>query len=123
MYKCHEGHEIHELYHRLDFRCDCGTGRMTEVCQLEDKENPKDFDNTGNKYDNSNFFDIYCHCNKRYNDGLNALKSGHFMLQCYNCEDWIHNDHMLPVQEQVLPEEYILICRKCITHGITQSSS
>jgi len=39
MYKCHEGHEIHELYHRLNFKCDCGNSRMPLPCELEDKDN------------------------------------------------------------------------------------
>ena len=32
MIHCHENHEIHELYQKVDFRCDCGNGRMPFSC-------------------------------------------------------------------------------------------
>ena len=34
MYNCHEGHDVIELYSKLDFRCDCGNGRMPQACKL-----------------------------------------------------------------------------------------
>jgi len=43
--QCHDGHEVFELGQRLDFRCDCGNGRMPQACLLnaekEDHENLK----------------------------------------------------------------------------------
>jgi len=35
MLHCHDGHEVHELYSKLDFRCDCGNSRMPFACQFE----------------------------------------------------------------------------------------
>ena len=58
MLKCHENHEVNELYARLDFRCDCGNSKMPESCQLNDE---KAYLNEGNKY-GQNFFDGYCYC-------------------------------------------------------------
>ena len=35
MMHCHEGHEVHELYSKLDFRCDCGNGKMPFSCHID----------------------------------------------------------------------------------------
>ena len=36
------------------------------------------------------------------------------MIQCFNCQDWYHNNHLLPpILAKSVPEEYILICRRC----------
>jgi E3 ubiquitin-protein ligase UBR7 len=61
MLSCHEGHEVIELYSRLDFKCDCGNGRMPFSCSLF--ENKEDYENENNYY-NQNFFDSYCNCKK-----------------------------------------------------------
>ena len=117
MMHCHEGHEVHELYSKLDFRCDCGNSRMPWGCQidaenlaikeqqiakLDNKEQgnvdnrqlepcEKDYTNPDNRYSET-FFDIYCHCKKPYSS--EDIKN--FMIQCYVCEDWFHNHHLLP---------------------------
>ena len=66
--------------------------------------------NGENRY-NLTFFDIYCVCRKPHSAEL--IDS--FMLQCYNCEDWFHNQHLLPpMLAKQLPEDYILICRSCL---------
>ena len=37
------------------------------------------------------------------------------MLQCFSCEDWFHNHHLLPpILSKTIGDEYILICRACI---------
>lgn len=61
MYHCHEGHDVIELYSRLNFRCDCGNGRMPLACKLLNEK--LDYENAGNEY-NHNFFDCYCYCKK-----------------------------------------------------------
>ena len=35
MLHCHEGHDVHELYSKLDFRCDCGNSKMPLSCQID----------------------------------------------------------------------------------------
>ena len=35
MIHCHEGHEVHELYSKLDFRCDCGNGKFPYACKID----------------------------------------------------------------------------------------
>jgi hypothetical protein len=90
---------------------------MPELCKLETKDADgkvlvKEYDNDKNRYASKNFFDIYCHCDQPF-DGERDMAPGKFMLQCYNCEDWIHNDHLMPPQMKPISEDYILICRKC----------
>ena len=36
------------------------------------------------------------------------------MIQCFQCEDWFHNKHLLPPILSEPEEEYILICRSCL---------
>lgn len=92
MLHCHQSHEVAELYARVDFRCDCGNGRMPFSCSLlEEKE---DYENDKNTY-NHNFFDLYCYCKQPHQAEL----IDKFMLQCYNCEDWFHNHHLEPKLE------------------------
>lgn len=43
MLLCHEGHDVNELYSKLDFRCDCGNSRFPKSCELN---NEKDYENT-----------------------------------------------------------------------------
>ena len=70
----------------------------------------KDYSNDGNLY-NKTFFDIYCHCKQRHSE----VGTSNFMLQCFNCEDWFHNHHLLPpILSKTIGDEYILICRACI---------
>ena len=35
MMHCHDGHEVHELYSKLDFRCDCGNSKMPYSCHID----------------------------------------------------------------------------------------
>lgn len=58
MLVCHEGHEVDELYSKLDFRCDCGNSRFPKSCDLY---NEKDYENTANYY-NQTYYNLYCHC-------------------------------------------------------------
>jgi hypothetical protein len=37
------------------------------------------------------------------------------MIQCFNCEDWFHNTHLMPpVLTNDIDDKYVLICRRCI---------
>ena len=90
MLTCHEGHEVHELYSKASFKCDCGNSRLPFGCQLTAE---KEYSNDLNRY-NTTFFDIYCHCN--LTSDQNSTVKYNFMAECMNCEDWYHNTHLLP---------------------------
>mmetsp|Transcript_10649 Transcript_10649/g.7956 ORF Transcript_10649/g.7956 Transcript_10649/m.7956 type:complete len:96 (+) Transcript_10649:646-933(+) len=36
-----------------------------------------------------------------------------FMIECFQCEDWFHNNHLTPKLESQIDEKFILICKNC----------
>ncbi|CDW89145.1 loc398523 partial [Stylonychia lemnae] len=110
MLHCHENHEVIELYSKLDFRCDCGNGRMPFSCQLND--NKEDYENEKNYY-NHNFLDSYCYCKKPHTFEI----MDQFMIQCYDCEDWFHNQHLTPALQDQLDDQYFLLCKDCVARN------
>ncbi|KAJ3607171.1 hypothetical protein NHX12_026684 [Muraenolepis orangiensis] len=87
-YKCHEGHDLFELYTKRNFRCDCGNGKFKQQCKLyPDKEKL----NSQNKY-SQNFFGLYCTCQRPYPDPEDQVEDE--MVQCIMCEDWLHGRHL-----------------------------
>ncbi|ALC40087.1 CG15141 [Drosophila busckii] len=109
-YRCHENHELVELYTKRNFRCDCPTLRMgSEKCcvlnpQLEGKQ-PK---NAGNLY-NHNFQGLYCKCKRPYPDPERTTEE--VMLQCAICEDWYHLPH---IQAPAVSEKWLDACSEMI---------
>ncbi|KAM9339176.1 putative E3 ubiquitin-protein ligase UBR7 isoform 1-T2 [Symphorus nematophorus] len=107
-YKCHEGHDLFELYTKRNFRCDCGNRKFTELqCKLHPE---KDEDNSLNKYSH-NFFGVYCTCSRPYPDPEDQVEDE--MIQCVVCEDWLHSRHL----GCVLPDSVELqemICESCM---------
>ncbi|XP_069494061.1 putative E3 ubiquitin-protein ligase UBR7 [Ambystoma mexicanum] len=109
-YKCHEGHDLFELYTKRNFRCDCGNSKFKNMqCKLySDKDNV----NILNKYDD-NFFGLYCTCKRPYPDPEDETPDE--MIQCVVCEDWFHERHL-----GAIPEENIdfqeMICPACMNH-------
>ncbi|KAG7272600.1 hypothetical protein CRUP_033109 [Coryphaenoides rupestris] len=88
-YKCHEGHDLFELYTKRNFRCDCGNSKFNQQCKLHpDKEQL----NSQNKYSH-NFFGLYCTCNRPYPDPDDQVEDE--MVQCILCEDWLHGREMV----------------------------
>ena len=86
-FKCHEGHDVEDLYSKRLVRCDCGNGRFdAEICKIEPQ---KHFENVHNVY-NHNFERKYCVCEGEYGD--QGSESDQIMLQCISCEDWYHLD-------------------------------
>ncbi|MGH0150870.1 UNVERIFIED_CONTAM: hypothetical protein FKN15_018980 [Acipenser sinensis] len=84
-YKCHEGHNLYELYTKRNFRCDCGNSKFKGFeCKLY---SGKDTLNTNNKY-NQNFVGLYCTCKRPYPDPEDQISDE--MIQCIVCEDWFH---------------------------------
>ena len=85
-FKCHEGHQLVELYTKRNFACDCGNKKFSESfsCKL----NPyKDGINEKNMY-NHNFEGLYCNCGRPYPDPEGEEEEE--MVQCVLCEDWFH---------------------------------
>ncbi|XP_077124274.1 putative E3 ubiquitin-protein ligase UBR7 [Ranitomeya variabilis] len=107
-YKCHEGHNLYELYTKRNFRCDCGNGKFKQMeCKLfPEKENV----NAGNKY-NQNFFGLYCTCRRPYPDPEDEISDE--MIQCVVCEDWFHGRHLGAVPPEHL-EYQEMVCPSCM---------
>lgn len=107
-YKCHEGHDLFELYTKRNFRCDCGNDKFGDMeCKLfADKEKV----NSGNKYSH-NFFGLYCTCDRPYPDPEDEVSDE--MIQCIVCEDWLHGRHLgCAVPDCVELQE--MICESCM---------
>ncbi|XP_056621049.1 putative E3 ubiquitin-protein ligase UBR7 [Triplophysa dalaica] len=107
-YKCHEGHDLFELYTKRNFRCDCGNDKFGEMeCKLfADKEKL----NSGNKYSH-NFFGLYCTCDRPYPDPEDEVADE--MIQCVVCEDWLHGRHLGCVAPDCV-ELQEMICETCM---------
>ncbi|KAI1895412.1 hypothetical protein AGOR_G00106020 [Albula goreensis] len=107
-YKCHEGHDLFELYTKRDFRCDCGNGKFGDFkCKIypgKDESNPK------NKY-NHNFQGLYCTCDRPYPDSEDQILDE--MIQCIICEDWFHCKH-LGCEVAECEELQEMVCESCM---------
>lgn len=105
-YKCHDRHEIVELYTKRNFRCDCGNSKFADkTCSLKPDKEPL---NSQNKY-NQNFKGLYCSCSRPYPDPEDDTPDE--MIQCVMCEDWYHGRHI----GGVVPDDYFeMICSKCM---------
>lgn len=105
-YKCHDGHDIVELYTKREFRCDCGNSKFPgNPCSLKSDKEPI---NRINKY-NQNFKGLYCSCSRPYPDLDDDTPDE--MIQCIMCEDWYHGRHI----GGPVPDDYFeMICAKCM---------
>lgn len=105
-YKCHDGHEIVELYTKRNFRCDCGNSKFAgKTCSLKPDKDPI---NHLNKY-NHNFKGLYCSCSRPYPDLEDDTPDQ--MIQCIMCEDWYHGRHI----GCTVPDDYFeMICSTCM---------
>uniref|UniRef100_A0A8C5GYB5 Putative E3 ubiquitin-protein ligase UBR7 n=1 Tax=Gouania willdenowi TaxID=441366 RepID=A0A8C5GYB5_GOUWI len=107
-YKCHEGHDLYELYTKRNFRCDCGNRKFKDLtCKLLPD---KDDDNAENKY-SQNFFGLYCVCSRPYPDPEDQVEDE--MIQCVVCEDWLHGRHLGCVVPDSV-EQMEMICESCM---------
>ncbi|KAE8225740.1 hypothetical protein CF319_g1569 [Tilletia indica] len=88
---CHAEHDLVELFHRRNFRCDCGTSKSpastdkTKPCTL--REPPYAVENDENRYDH-NFEGEFCYCER--GKTYNPHEEKETMFQCIICEDWLH---------------------------------
>ncbi|XP_041831503.1 putative E3 ubiquitin-protein ligase UBR7 isoform X2 [Melanotaenia boesemani] len=111
-YKCHEGHELFELYTKRNFRCDCGNKKFSELqCKLHPD---KDDINSLNKY-SQNFFGVYCTCSRPYPDPDDQVEDE--MIQCVVCEDWLHGRHLGCVIPDCV-ELQEMICESCMNKNL-----
>ncbi|KAJ8288921.1 hypothetical protein COCON_G00015800 [Conger conger] len=107
-YKCHDGHDLFELYTKRNFRCDCGNEKFGEFkCKLYPG---KDGLNTNNKY-NHNFYGLYCTCKRPYPDSEDQILDE--MIQCIVCEDWLHSKHLGCAEEECV-ELQEMVCESCM---------
>ncbi|XP_017474473.1 PREDICTED: putative E3 ubiquitin-protein ligase UBR7 isoform X2 [Rhagoletis zephyria] len=92
-YRCHENHELIELYTKRNFRCDCPTERFSSQhrCLLNTGLTELQAKNSENLY-NQNFQGLYCKCHRPYPDPDRTTDE--VMLQCTVCEDWFHLHHL-----------------------------
>ncbi|XP_047514002.1 putative E3 ubiquitin-protein ligase UBR7 isoform X1 [Pieris napi] len=106
--KCHEDHELVELYTKRNFRCDCGNPKFkSHPCQFT--PNKQDL-NEENSY-NQNFSGLYCICQRPYPDP--DVTEEDEMIQCIICEDWLHSAHLdatVPDNDQYSE----MICKQCM---------
>ena len=137
-FKCHGEHELEEIYDKRHTRCDCPTLTSRSppppslTLTLPATSTPADTSaelpssappctlnppnasypvNTENTY-NHNYVGLYCHCNGRYEVGLEV------MYQCSLCLDWYHDRCMRLQWGQTVPgdgEEGLLTCRTCLS--------
>ncbi|XP_068609831.1 putative E3 ubiquitin-protein ligase UBR7 [Brachionichthys hirsutus] len=110
-YKCHEGHDLFELYTKRNFRCDCGNRKFAGLqCKLFPE---KEDGNSLNKYSH-NFFGVYCTCSRPYPDPDDQVEDE--MIQCVVCEDWLHGRHLgCAVPDCVELQE--MICDSCMNRN------
>ena len=106
-----QGCNLVELYTKRNFRCDCGSSKMSSRCRLE----PEKQENSENSY-NQNFTGLYCTCRRPYPDPEDPLDD--VMIQCVVCEDWFHGRHLArdsdnssPPAEDLYAE---MICYGCV---------
>jgi hypothetical protein len=113
MLTCHKSHDWFELKMRMNFRCDCGNGRMPHGCLLSTPELIEyDHENAENVYSND-FFDIFCYCQQLYTGEEPEDK---FMIACSLCQEWYHYRHLEPQinEDSLLDDHFNLICRHCL---------
>jgi len=102
---CHLDHQIYELFEKRFFKCDCNTPRGGCKCVLSTNVY---VDNVENKYTH-NFAGKYCWCDDFYD-----YKT--YMLQCFVCEDWFHEECIKKMYNGKIPgEEYEcdFVCYNC----------
>ncbi|CAK1540814.1 unnamed protein product [Leptosia nina] len=106
--KCHEDHELVELYTKRNFRCDCGNPKFnSHPCQFISNKSDLNEENTYNQ----NFSGLYCICHRPYPDP--DVTEEDEMIQCIICEDWLHSDHLdatVPDSDQYAE----MICKTCM---------
>lgn len=115
-YRCHENHELIELYTKRNFRCDCPTLRLgsDKRCSLNPQLDAVQPANEDNLY-NQNFKGLYCKCKRPYPDPERTTEE--VMLQCAICEDWYHLPHIqapAEASEKWLDSCSEMICDSCM---------
>uniref|UniRef100_A0A3B5ADF3 Ubiquitin protein ligase E3 component n-recognin 7 (putative) n=1 Tax=Stegastes partitus TaxID=144197 RepID=A0A3B5ADF3_9TELE len=103
--KCHDGHDIFELYTKRNFRCDCGNSKFGDFqCQLTPV---KDEENVNNHY-NHNFRGCYCTCDRPYPDTDDQVNDDE-MIQCVVLTSDLHFYRLCESSE--LQE---MVCEACM---------
>lgn len=105
--RCHEKHELVELYTKRNFHCDCGLKTGSSPCQIDPTKTTQTTNNTYNQ----NFIGLYCICRRKYPDPEDPNDDE--MIQCIMCEDWYHSLHL---NTKAPPSEAYdeMICGDCM---------
>lgn len=116
---CHIDHEVAELGPKRNFRCDCGTPRISGKCNFAGKKE----ENKDNLY-NHNFLGKFCVCSQEDNEDRECE-----MFMCVGCFDWFHSDciklsndchNHSESRAEVIPSipenanDYFFMCFKCL---------
>ncbi|WFC96624.1 RING-type E3 ubiquitin transferase [Malassezia brasiliensis] len=128
---CHGEHELVELFHKRDFRCDCGTPSLyRERTDLTDTDRPRDAQpcalrkhepNKGwdepnhNKYTH-NFQGHFCICER--GKSYDPQTEEETMYQCLVCEEWYHESCTSLGTRRILSADMFehLVCDACVQH-------
>ena len=107
--KCHEDHEILDLYPKRDVICDCGTTtkERTILCQYSTKLNANE-----NTYTQNNK-GLYCICNSPY-DGEES------MIGCWVCQEW---HHCRCINIKAIPDGLYVCCESFISKLLPHNSA
>ncbi|KAJ3304873.1 hypothetical protein HDV03_002255 [Kappamyces sp. JEL0829] len=106
--QCHTDHQVHELFYRRDFTCDCGTERSSVSCVFQRPEESRSA-SAANKY-NHNFKGINCYCKLLHDDAKETRE----MIQCLVCEDWFH-DSCIGEKPSFPADDFL--CEVCLAHS------
>ena len=99
--KCHEDHDLLDLYPKRGVVCDCGTTttERTILCHYSTK-----LQANNNTYTQNNK-GLYCKCHGTY-DGEQP------MISCWICQEWYHND-CLGIKNP--PDAKFICCQEFLT--------
>ncbi|WFD03438.1 RING-type E3 ubiquitin transferase [Malassezia obtusa] len=132
---CHGDHELVELFHKRNFRCDCGTPslyrerrdvdasgvpRDAKPCALRKHEASRGWDAPNDNAYSQNFQGRFCICErgKSYDAATEEevrCTLTQTMYQCLVCEEWYHESCTALKEVRALPENFDgLICDACV---------
>ncbi|WFD00539.1 RING-type E3 ubiquitin transferase [Malassezia yamatoensis] len=125
---CHGDHKLIELFHKRDFRCDCGTPSINlqsnqedvwppeqiHPCLLRKNELNRGIDPENDNSYSHNFQGHFCCCER--GKSYDPQTEEETMYQCLVCEDWYHESCTVLGTSPPLNDEMFehLICDACV---------
>lgn len=128
---CHGEHELVELFHKRDFRCDCGTPslyrertdltdtdrpRDAQPCALRKNEPNKGWDEPNHNKYTHNFQGHFCICER--GKSYDPQTEEETMYQCLVCEEWYHESCTSLGTRPIFSADTFehLVCDACVQH-------